>query len=60
MTKKTAYLGDGAYAAHDGERVKLYTSDGISETNVVWLEPEVAQALVRFLKHCGMLDVLGG
>lgn len=37
------YLGDGAYMTHDGYHIVLYTSNGISETNRVCLEPTVLQ-----------------
>ena len=45
------YLGDGVYVEVDEERdmVKLTTSDGIRDTNTVYLEPEVVQALERWL-----------
>lgn len=50
MTTK-CYLGDGVYATRrDGDsRIELTTEDGISETNRIWLEPEVVEALKRFL-----------
>lgn len=37
--KKKHYLGDGAYVHHDGWHIVLTTSDGISDTNTVCLEP---------------------
>lgn len=45
------YLGDGAYVRFDGDRgcVCLATEDGIRETNVVFLEPEVARAFEEWL-----------
>ena len=45
-----AYLGDGVYAAFDGFQIRLWTTDGISETNVIFLDPEVQVELVRFIE----------
>lgn len=39
------YLGDGVYADYDGFRVVLTTEDGISESNRIYLEPQVWNAL---------------
>jgi hypothetical protein len=46
------YLGDAVYArVVDGE-MTLYTSNGIEETNVIVLEPEVLARLEDFvLQH---------
>lgn len=39
------YLGDGAYAEFDSMNgIVLTTSDGIRDTNVIYLEPEVWEA----------------
>ena len=46
------YLGDGVYVdqnAVSGALV-LTTEDGYSTTNVIYLEPEVLDALLRYLK----------
>jgi hypothetical protein len=32
------YLGDGAYASWDGSELTLWTSDGISKTNTIYLD----------------------
>ena len=46
------YLGDGVYVAafeaHPGKSFALTTSDGISETNSIVLEPEVYEAFIAF------------
>lgn len=50
---KSTYLGDGVYieeTARAPGMLKLYTSNGIEETNVIWLEPEVIEALILFLE----------
>lgn len=47
-----AYLGDGVYIEPDQGRpdmLRLYTSNGIDETNTIFLEPEVADALRTYL-----------
>lgn len=48
---KKAYLGDGVYAEFEGPSaiLKLTTSDGLRETNVIYLEPEVIRDLLEFL-----------
>lgn len=46
------YLGDGAYVEptdRPGYVAKVYTSNGIQETNVVWLEYEAAEQLAAWL-----------
>jgi hypothetical protein len=45
------YLGDGVYAQWEGDMVKLTTEDGVSTTNTIYLEPQVYEALVRFVKN---------
>jgi hypothetical protein len=49
MMPKT-YLGDGVYANFDGYSIILTTEDGISVTNEIYLEPEVWQALLEYMK----------
>ncbi len=49
MTRKM-YLGDAVYAEFDGWDVVLTTTDGISTTNRICLEPEVLAALDEYLK----------
>jgi hypothetical protein len=45
------YLGDGVYVAIERGMLKLYTSDGISETNVIFLEPSVMDALMDYYRE---------
>ena len=40
-----SYLGDGVYAEVEGGMVKLTTSDGMTETNTIFLEVPVMEAL---------------
>ena len=47
--KKAAYLGDGAYVeGHGSCEVRIYTSDGITETNEIFLEPQAIAKLNKF------------
>ena len=43
------YLGDGVYLDSDGYHYILYTSDGVRETNRIYLDPSVAKALKEIL-----------
>jgi hypothetical protein len=43
------YLGDGAYVDFDGFSLILTTDDGVRDTNIIVLEPEVYAALVRYV-----------
>ena len=44
------YLGDGVYARLDsGGSVELYTSNGIRNTNVIYLESETLDKLKEYL-----------
>ena len=49
---KSTYLGDGVYAKFDGYYTWIYTSNGIKESDMIALEPEVLKALNRFDKEC--------
>jgi len=45
------YLGDGAYVEWNGYAFVLYTSDGISRTNEIYLEPNSAHVLIKFIQE---------
>jgi len=47
---KDTYLGDGLYASYDGYQIELYAYDGISKTNIVFLEPAVLQAFEEYVE----------
>lgn len=49
------YLGDAVYADKWGHGVELTTSDGISDTNTIYLEPEVIASLVEYLEKLGYI-----
>lgn len=45
------YLGDGVYVDFDGFSIEILTSDGITKTNSIYLEPDVLAALNRYQKR---------
>ena len=46
------YLGDGVYASYDSYAITLTTGSHLEEEadTVIWLEPEVVEALLRFIR----------
>lgn len=44
------YLGDGVYADIENGMIKLTTSNGIQETNTIYLELEVYSALNQYVQ----------
>lgn len=44
------YLGDGAYAKQIGSDVKLWTTTGEDETNVIWVTTEMIDFLSRWIR----------
>lgn len=50
MENYKKYLGDGAYVEFDGYHIVLTTSNGITNTNTIALEPGVYAALVKYGK----------
>lgn len=49
--KDETYLGDGVYAAQDGYHIWIWTSDGISNSKAIALEPPVLDALNAYREH---------
>lgn len=47
------YIGDGVYVEFDGYFLILTTSDGVSVTNTIVLEPKVWRGLERFVNELG-------
>jgi len=45
---KRTYLGDGVYAEFDGSDIKLITTDGTRDLDVIYLDAEVFQSLVGY------------
>ncbi len=48
------YLGDGVYAAHDGFGVWLTAEDGITATDGIYIEPNVLEALGKWLAQVAL------
>ena len=44
------YLGDGVYADMENGMIKLTTENGIEATNTIYLEEEVYEALLNYVK----------
>ena len=42
------YLGDSVYASYDCGQIRLCTNNGFEDENVLFLEPEVYEALVSW------------
>jgi hypothetical protein len=45
------YLGDGLYAEFDGWQIRLFAHSGVNSTNVVFLEPDVLAAFLRYVER---------
>lgn len=48
---KKTYLGDSVYARMDNGMVALTTENGYEASNEIFLEPEVIEALMRFIER---------
>jgi hypothetical protein len=48
------YIGDGVYIGLMDGGLVLTTEDGISVTNIIWLDPDVFLALVRYARRKGL------
>jgi hypothetical protein len=44
------YLGDSVYAEWEAGMVKLTSENGFGPSNTIFLEPEVLEALARFVE----------
>ena len=44
------YLGDGVYAEKDYQFIKLYKSDGMSQSDPIFIDTHVWHALKMFAK----------
>lgn len=45
------YLGDGVYLEDQGHHFKIYTHNGIEETNTIFFNNEVTVHFLSFLKN---------
>jgi hypothetical protein len=50
-THAPVYLGDGLYAEFDGWQIRLFAHNGLNCTNVVFLEPDVLAAFLRYVEN---------
>ena len=50
MNETTMYLGDGVYADEDAGMIKLYTFDGIDESEPIFIDAQVWRSLQLFAK----------
>ena len=50
------YLGDGVYAEFDGYHVVIYTSNGITNSPPIAIEPAVMAALNRYYNRVWKRD----
>ena len=48
MAEMKTYLGDGVYCKVTDGMLELTTEDGFGPLNVIFLEPEVMEALIAF------------
>jgi len=53
------HLGDGVYADFDGHHIKLTASDGVYDTDKIYLEPEVMKKLIEYHEKHGRKDTKG-
>lgn len=45
------YLGDGAYVEYDGYSYRIFTNNGVKDTNTVILEPDHMESLIAFVNR---------
>lgn len=45
------YLGDGCYVDFDGDQVRLYTSDGVCNTNEIFLDMSVLTNFIDYVEN---------
>lgn len=50
MDDTQTYLGDGVYASHDGYGVWVWTSDGVRQSEKIFLDLSVLAALRQFVR----------
>jgi len=46
------YIGDGVYVHFDGCGIELCANDNEFPSDIIYLEPEVLAALLRFIERC--------
>lgn len=45
------YLGDGVYIEYDGHQIRLFASNGIFDTNQIFMEPAVLNSFLRYIEQ---------
>lgn len=50
MTTNKQYLGDGVYAEYDGFYFILTTENGIERLNAIYMEPDVWDSLLAYVR----------
>jgi hypothetical protein len=50
------YLDESVYAEWEGDMLKLTSSDGVEDTNIIFLESALLQGFERYLKACHRPD----
>ena len=50
------YLGDGVYVEIDRGMLKLTAENGIFSTDTIYLEPQVYEALIRYVERIKTLN----
>jgi hypothetical protein len=50
MKPSTLYLGDDVYVTYQSGLWKLFTFNGVQETNVIWLEPDVLASFMKLVQ----------
>jgi hypothetical protein len=54
MSIKKEYLGDAVYVEWVGSMLKLTTSNGLFDTNTIYLEPEVLAAFEDYVRRADL------
>lgn len=54
------YLGDSVYADFDGFAVILTTENGLGPSNTIILDPEVYEALQKYVEYAKAEESKGG
>ena len=49
--KTESYLGDGCYVSFDGYQIALKANSSEYPTDIVYIEPQVWENLVKFVEH---------
>jgi hypothetical protein len=53
---KKTYLGDGVYASFDGYQIRLTAEDGVRETEIIYLDSQVQDALANYIERIREAD----